>query len=71
MADFLVEKEVIVELKAVQTLASVHEVQTVNYLVATGIDVGLLLNFGSEWLDYKKKFRLPKAKRQNDFRQND
>ena len=71
MADFLVEKEVIVELKAVQTLASVHEVQTVNYLVATGIDVGLLLNFGSERLDYKKKFRLPKAKRQNDFRQND
>jgi len=67
MADFLVEKEVIVELKAVQTLAAVHEVQTVNYLVATGIDIGLLLNFGSERLDYKKKFRLPKPKRQNDF----
>ena len=61
-ADLLVEKELIVELKAVQSLATAHEVQTVNYLVATGIDVGLLINFGAERLEFKKKFRLAKQK---------
>ena len=61
-ADFLVENELIVELKAVQSLATAHEVQTVNYLVATGKDVGLLVNFGAERLEFKKKFRLPKPK---------
>jgi len=61
-ADLLVENTLIVELKAVQTLATAHEVQTVNYLVATGIDTGLLINFGAERLEFKKKFRLPKQK---------
>ena len=60
-ADLLVENELIVELKAVQNLAKAHEVQTVNYLVATGKDVGLLINFGAEHLEFKKKFRLPKT----------
>ena len=58
-ADVLVDDAVIVELKAVQTLAKAHEVQLVNYLVATGFDEGLLLNFGAERLEFKKKFRLP------------
>ena len=61
-ADLLVEQELIVELKAVQALATAHEVQTVNYLVATGIDTGLLINFGAERLEFKKKFRLAKPK---------
>ena len=61
-ADFLVENELIVELKVVQNLVPAHEVQTVNYLVATGKDTGLLINFGSERLEFKKKFRLPKQK---------
>jgi GxxExxY protein len=60
VADFLVENELIIELKAVQNLMPDHEVQTVNYLVATGKDVGLLINFGGERLEFKKKFRLPK-----------
>jgi len=59
-ADLLVNDSLIVELKANQLLAKAHEVQLVNYLVATGIDEGLLLNFGAERLKYKKKFRLPK-----------
>jgi GxxExxY protein len=59
-ADLLVNDSLIVELKAIQSLAKAHEVQLVNYLVATGIDEGLLLNFGAEPLEYKKKFRLPK-----------
>jgi len=62
IADFLVENELIVELKAIQALATAHEVQTVNYLVATGKDVGLLLNFGAERLEFKKKFRQSKPK---------
>lgn len=59
-ADLLVNDSLILELKANQLLAKAHEVQLVNYLVATGIDEGLLLNFGAEKLEYKKKFRLPK-----------
>lgn len=57
-ADVLVNDSVIVEVKAVQALAKPHEIQLVNYLTATGIDEGLLLNFGAERLEFKKKFRL-------------
>jgi GxxExxY protein len=59
-ADLLINDSLILELKANQLLAKPHEVQLVNYLVATGIDEGLLLNFGAERLEYKRKFRLPK-----------
>lgn len=45
-ADLLVEGRVIVELKAVERLIEIHEVQLVNYLRATEIEVGLLINFG-------------------------
>jgi GxxExxY protein len=44
--DILVENKIIVELKAVSTLLKAHEAQLVNYLKATGIKVGLLVNFG-------------------------
>jgi GxxExxY protein len=47
-ADLLVEGKVIVELKAVQKLADEHAAQLLNYLKATPIEVGLLLNFGPE-----------------------
>jgi GxxExxY protein len=59
-ADVLVNDSLIVELKAAQLIAKIHEVQLVNYLVATGLDEGLLLNFGAERLEFKKKFRLRK-----------
>jgi GxxExxY protein len=55
-ADLIVAGRVIVELKAVQNVAKEHEVQLVNYLTATGIDDGLLINFGSS-VDVKRKFR--------------
>lgn len=45
-ADIVVEKKVIVELKAAENLCEEHENQLVNYLKATDIEVGLLLNFG-------------------------
>ncbi len=54
--DILVEEKVIVELKAVKSLVKVHEVQVVNYLTATGIEVGLLLNFGGDDPEFKRKF---------------
>lgn len=56
-ADLVVDQSVIVELKAVERLAVAHEVQLVNYLTATNRDEGLLLNFGAERLEFKKKFR--------------
>jgi GxxExxY protein len=46
IADMIVEDKIIVEAKAVSELNSVHEVQLVNYLKATGLQVGLLINFG-------------------------
>ena len=46
VADIIVEAKVVLELKAVKDLAEIHEVQLVNYLKATGIEVGLLINFG-------------------------
>lgn len=45
-ADLLLEDNVIVELKAAETLCKEHELQLINYLKATEIEVGLLLNFG-------------------------
>ena len=45
-ADILVDNKVIVEIKATKTLAKEHEAQLLNYLKATDIEVGLLLNFG-------------------------
>jgi GxxExxY protein len=57
VCDLLVDGAVLVENKAVQALAPVHEVQLVNYLTATGIEVGLLLNFGAQRLEYRRKTR--------------
>ena len=57
-ADVLVERQVIVENKAVDQLNPAHEVQLVNYLTATTYDVGLLFNCGAASLQYKKKFRV-------------
>ena len=56
-ADMLVNDRLVVENKAILMLAKAHEVQLVNYLTATEIDEGLLLNFGAARLEYKKKFR--------------
>ncbi len=47
-ADLIVDNKVIVELKAVRSLDPIHEAQLINYLKATDIEVGLLLNFGSK-----------------------
>ena len=61
--DLWVEDRVLVELKAVLSLQKEHEVQLVNYLTATQVDTGLLINFGPS-VEIKRKFRTykPKAK---------
>ena len=56
-ADLLVEGKLVVELKAVRVLAPEHSAQVINYLKATGIDVGLLVNFGNKRLQYKRLYR--------------
>jgi GxxExxY protein len=56
-ADILVEGKVILELKSVSTITDSHKAQLINYLKATGIDVGLLINFGSPKLQYSRYHR--------------
>ena len=60
-ADLWVEDRVIIEVKAVQSLITQHEVQLVNYLTATGVENGLLINFGPS-VQVKRKFREYKPK---------
>ena len=55
-ADFVVANRVVVELKALASLENTHIVQAKNYVDAYGYDVGLLINFGAESLDYKRIF---------------
>ncbi len=57
-ADIIVENRVIIELKAVETLHKAHEVQLVNYLTITGIDSGILVNFGAQNIQIKRKYRI-------------
>ena len=52
--DLLVAGEVLVEIKALSALNTVHEAQLLHYLKATGIKVGLLLNFGAQRLQIKR-----------------
>ena len=56
-ADVLVDNKVLLELKAVRRVLAEHKAQTINYLKATGIEVGLLINFGTPKMEY---FRLHK-----------
>jgi len=57
IADLVVAGTLICELKAISCLTKADEVQVVNYLTATNHDVGLLLNFGAESLQFKRKHR--------------
>ena len=56
--DIIVEGKLILELKATQDLSIANEAQLVNYLTSTQIDDGLLINFGSEKLQFKRKYRI-------------
>jgi len=52
--DFVCYDEVIVEIKAISVLSGAEEAQLINYLKATGLKIGLLLNFGAKSLEYKR-----------------
>jgi len=53
-ADILVEDKIIVELKAARVITPEHQAQLINYLKATGIEVGLLINFSPTKLEYRR-----------------
>ncbi len=57
VADIVVENTIILELKSVRRIVRAHEVQLVNYLVATGKPVGLVLNFGERKVEIKRKVK--------------
>ena len=57
VADIIVNDTIILELKSVRQIINVHEVQLVNYLVATRKPVGLILDFGESKVDVKRKVK--------------
>ncbi len=59
-ADMIANRKVIIELKATNAIVPINEVQLVNYLTATGIDDGILINFGSETIEIRHRTRLYK-----------
>lgn len=65
-ADFVVENDIIVEVKAIINLEDVHLAQAKNYVVAYDKPIGLLINFGSKSLQFKKIFN-PKYRQYQDL----
>jgi len=59
IVDLFVEKEIVIELKSVESLIKAHEVQLVNYLNGLKQEIGLLINFGPEGVEVKRKYRQP------------
>ena len=57
VADIIVNDTIILELKSVRRIINAHEVQLVNYLVATEKPVGLILNFGERKVEIKRKIK--------------
>ena len=54
VCDFLVGEKVLVEIKALKAITGIEEAQVLNYLRVTGLEVGLLINFGEQSLKYKR-----------------
>jgi len=57
VADIIVNDTIMLELKSVRRIIKAHEVQLVNYLVATGKPIGLILNFGERKVEVKRKVK--------------
>ncbi len=53
-ADLVVNGEILLEIKAVDNLSNLHKAQVLNYLKATGLKLGLLINFGKERVEYQR-----------------
>ena len=54
ICDFLVYDKMIIELKAIRKITEIEQMQALNYLKATGLKLGLVFNFGSSSLEYKR-----------------
>ena len=57
IADIMIDTRLIIELKAVRALLPEHQAQVINYLKATGVDTGLLVNFGAPKMEVKRLYR--------------
>ena len=66
IADLLINDSIIVELKSVRQLVNVHEVQLVNYLVASDVELGLLINFGEQKVEVRRKVKELKSGKDAD-----
>lgn len=66
IADMVVDDKIILELKAIRKLADVHTAQAINYLVATGYELAILLNFGAPRLEHKRVIRRQEMPASND-----
>ena len=53
-ADFIIDKKVLVELKGISKITDIERAQVINYLKATGLKVGLIINFGGKSLDWER-----------------
>jgi GxxExxY protein len=65
--DFLVEEKVPVEIKAIILLEDVHLAQAINYLEAFKLEVGLLINFGSKKLQFKRVMKNENQLKRHDY----
>ncbi len=54
VADILIDNKIILELKSVERIINAHKAQVLNYLTATGVHLGIILNFGKEELTFER-----------------
>lgn len=65
--DFFVESKIMLELKAVSKLDDLHLAQAINYLEAYGLPIGLLINFGSKSMEFKRVYNTKHSENQNSL----
>jgi GxxExxY protein len=66
IADFLCHDQIIVEIKAIKAITGIEEAQLLNYLKATDLPVGLIVNFGSPQLEWKRYANTKKSENERN-----
>lgn len=69
VCDFVINGKVIVELKAIKQTGEIEKIQVISYLKASGIEIGLLINFGAQSLEYKRLINSKNYKKNNPSNQ--
>ena len=69
ICDFVIDGKVIVELKAIKQISEIEKIQVISYLKASEIEIGLLINFGAQSLEYKRLINSKNYKRNNQSNQ--